>query len=689
MTSPFSVSRVYRGSPHLPVGRNAITGFPAGNDLDVRLPVKIGQAGVTISRGVFTVKNSGGVIVVQKIITSTATASGQVTDTGADGLGEVLFLLVPVQTALFTTPYTFDAVVVLSNGDVQTIESGVILLTEKVTSDPANVSAIDHIDVTPTPVAITLAATQQFTATPRDNANTALTGRIVEWTTSDLSIATVDDNGLVTGLTEGTVNIGAHAEGISGYAQVTVTTDDIATLIVNTGGNASWPAFYDSREGVRAVGAAVWVHDDARCSTSTGRAHFGNVGSLSTSANETLFDGATRATWIMWGQGGARATITVGMAVGVEDVFSVVLSNTADSSVVDFTCYVGSGLGNGGLFTPSIPRNAPVKAAFVYDGTLATNADRLKLYWSWFDKGTGTWSADVQATLGFTGTIPASLPASAAALRVGQQGLTQWLSTGFVDEVRLWAGTALTSAQIAQETLSAAPATPNLRYQFNSNGTNTGSTAGHDLTVGANVVYCSDDLRFGDPRVFLGAGRPTYDAVAQTITYDGSDDRGRATGSALQLITGDCAVLWGGVLPVWGAGSEYVFDLSVDELDTSVTSLLARATAAGTLTCDAELGSPTVAVTYSTGRRILHVRRLRAGGNVTLGARVGSAAEVTQAVAVGSDPSPFRLATGARRDGTLFGDLVERFVAVHKGDWTPAEQTEANTWANVRHAVVL
>jgi len=64
--------------------------------------------------------------------------------------------------------------------------------------------------------------TDQCNATPRD-VNGNVLDRLVTWSSSDLTIATVDSHGLVTGVAAGDVVITATCEGVSNTDTLTVT----------------------------------------------------------------------------------------------------------------------------------------------------------------------------------------------------------------------------------------------------------------------------------------------------------------------------------------------------------------------------------------------------------------------------------------------------------------------------------
>ena len=102
--------------------------------------------------------------------------------------------------------------------------------TASVTVIPVPVAAVN---VMPPSARIVIGGTVQLTATPQDAGGNPLTGRTVTWSTSDPTVATVDANGLVTGVgTGGPVAISATSEGKSGAASVTVNLVPVATVAV-------------------------------------------------------------------------------------------------------------------------------------------------------------------------------------------------------------------------------------------------------------------------------------------------------------------------------------------------------------------------------------------------------------------------------------------------------------------------
>lgn len=80
-----------------------------------------------------------------------------------------------------------------------------------------------NVTVTPSTLTLRRTNTRQLTATARNNQNTIITGRTFRWGSSNSSIVSVDQNGMLTALTTGTVVISAEADQTTGSATVTVT----------------------------------------------------------------------------------------------------------------------------------------------------------------------------------------------------------------------------------------------------------------------------------------------------------------------------------------------------------------------------------------------------------------------------------------------------------------------------------
>src|SRR5207244_516396 len=75
---------------------------------------------------------------------------------------------------------------------------------------------VASVEVTPPSASVQAGQTVQLTGTPRDAGGNPLSGRTVTWSSSNTSVATVSNSGLVSGVTPGTATITATSEGKSG-----------------------------------------------------------------------------------------------------------------------------------------------------------------------------------------------------------------------------------------------------------------------------------------------------------------------------------------------------------------------------------------------------------------------------------------------------------------------------------------
>src|SRR5437879_2300801 len=91
---------------------------------------------------------------------------------------------------------------------------------------------VASVTVSPAAASLTVGATTQLTATPKDSNGTALSGRAVTWATSNAAVATVSASGLVTGVAAGSATITATSDGQSGTAAMTVTNVPVARVTV-------------------------------------------------------------------------------------------------------------------------------------------------------------------------------------------------------------------------------------------------------------------------------------------------------------------------------------------------------------------------------------------------------------------------------------------------------------------------
>src|SRR5205814_10611845 len=100
--------------------------------------------------------------------------------------------------------------------------------------------AVSSVTVTPASANVPVGQTVQLTATPKDANGNPLTGRMVTWSSSNNSVASVTSSGLVSGGAAGSATITATSEGQSGTASITVTVP-VASATVSPA-SASVPA---------------------------------------------------------------------------------------------------------------------------------------------------------------------------------------------------------------------------------------------------------------------------------------------------------------------------------------------------------------------------------------------------------------------------------------------------------------
>jgi trimeric autotransporter adhesin len=81
---------------------------------------------------------------------------------------------------------------------------------------------VESVVVTPQALQLLAGTAGALVAEVKDAAGNVLTGRRLVWATANQAIATVSDNGVVTGVSAGTVDIAATSEGKSAVASITV-----------------------------------------------------------------------------------------------------------------------------------------------------------------------------------------------------------------------------------------------------------------------------------------------------------------------------------------------------------------------------------------------------------------------------------------------------------------------------------
>ena len=91
---------------------------------------------------------------------------------------------------------------------------------------------VASLTINPASATTAVGLTVPLSAQTLDATGNVLTGRVVGWSSSDQTVATVDNNGVVTGIAAGTVTITASSEGQSSTATVQVTAGVTTAMLV-------------------------------------------------------------------------------------------------------------------------------------------------------------------------------------------------------------------------------------------------------------------------------------------------------------------------------------------------------------------------------------------------------------------------------------------------------------------------
>jgi uncharacterized protein YjdB len=132
------------------------------------------------------------------------------------------------------------AIATVSNaGAVTAVGAGsaVITATALGRSVTANVTVViptvATVNLSPSTASLIVGQTQQFTTTPRDSAGNILTGRTTVWSSSNATVASVSNTGVLTALAPGTMTVQAAIDGRTATAAVTVTPSPVASLTLS------------------------------------------------------------------------------------------------------------------------------------------------------------------------------------------------------------------------------------------------------------------------------------------------------------------------------------------------------------------------------------------------------------------------------------------------------------------------
>jgi acid phosphatase type 7 len=276
--------------------------------------------------------------------------------------------------------------------------------------------AVASVDVSPATANVLVGQTVQLTATPKDGAGNALSGRTVTWTSGDTSVAIVNGTGLVTAKKGGgPVTITATSEGKSGTAAVTVSTVPVAsvdvtpaTASVTAYGTVQLAAQAKDANGDPVAGASItWTSSDPGIANVNARGSV--VGIAAGTASITATSGGASGTAVVTVQAYSGPPVLAG-AGDIADCSRVSQEGTArvlDGIVGQVATFGDGAYPDGSLsdymncFDPywgrHKARTRPATGNHEYNHGMAAGAPGYYAYWGAAagDSGVGYYSYDL------------------------------------------------------------------------------------------------------------------------------------------------------------------------------------------------------------------------------------------------------------------------------------------------------
>ena len=456
---------------------------------------------------------------------------------------------------------------------------------------------------------------------------------------------------------------------------------DIATLVTALGGDTVVRGFYDARAFVRTTGTSVILVEDARNTSFGGRYYFPGASTDGIDCGRcTSFDGATKATWIIWGirhaQIGTYCSVSNNASTSPFIIYH-------PSNILRVLFGASSGIAEFTMSQAVVPLGSICKLMVVYDGTQAVGS-RVTAYFAVYDRATGTWGSRTSLTK-TSDTAPANMATTASeTIRLGAWGSGGTYTNPFIgclDEVRMWVGTAMTTAQLDAETLTTNAVAADFRYTFATDASNSGSVVGNNGTIAGNVRLCSGDLTYGSPLGAVAASFPTYDGSASFATSS-SAANGLSAGTPGFTQDGGNALV---ATEPTAAGSPTVCCMfggaaaSSDEYLTTFKN-------SGSMKIWSAANGPTVVA--AAGTRVIHSRHTGTGASKTCGIQDGTGAEATTTSSSFSTTLP-QIAKVAQGVSTNGADITFHALIILDGAITSTQRSDINTWAAAHHGATV
>ncbi|HEY0527390.1 MAG TPA: Ig-like domain-containing protein [Gemmatimonadaceae bacterium] len=162
---------------------------------------------------------------------------------------------VKTNSTRFVSSTQLSANVTIARDAIQTLYDVAVTLasgkkgigTELFTVKAPTGNGVASVEVIPSAAGFDAGSSFQLSARTRTKTGNIVTGRVVTWSSSDVTIATVSANGLATGTAPGSATITATSEGVSGTASVTVRTPStLSPLASVTAGDQNFCALNTS-----------------------------------------------------------------------------------------------------------------------------------------------------------------------------------------------------------------------------------------------------------------------------------------------------------------------------------------------------------------------------------------------------------------------------------------------------------
>jgi hypothetical protein len=196
---------------------------------------------------------------------------------------------------------------------------------------------VGTVTVSPADLALQVDSTGRLTATLHGEGGVPLSNRSVTWTSSDVAIATVNGDGLVSGVAPGTVAIRASAEGVTGEARVTVVRGPAITaspLLVEFTASQGAPDPGDRVVAITNAGTGSLTGLSATVRYETGQPTGWLTANLASSSAPTSMVLRARAGGMAAGSYHARVELASSRAANSPVVVEVVLTVIAASAAI-------------------------------------------------------------------------------------------------------------------------------------------------------------------------------------------------------------------------------------------------------------------------------------------------------------------------------------------------------------------